>query len=203
MLFSVKNRLRPTLLLLAIFVTGALVARRALGLRWNIAPYPHLARDAVFALLLIVTSDALVHLLLILLLRQRYLARFQTFANYFRSQGPPEIVASGLLAGGGEELVFRGVLLQSLLSTTAMGTVPAVAVTAILFGAMHTLRDPRLAPFALWAVWQGILLGTAYVATGSLLLTMIVHAAHDGLGFTLLALRRRMPYPASLGRERQ
>jgi membrane protease YdiL (CAAX protease family) len=191
MLFSIKNRLGPTLFLLAVFVAGALTARRVLGLGWSTAPYSHLARDVGLTVLLIVTSDALLHLALVLLLRQRYIARFQALADYFRPQGPLEVVASGLLAGGGEELVFRGVLLQSLLSATAMGTVPAVVVSAILFGAMHTVRDPRLAPFALWAVWQGILLGAAYVATGSLLLTMIVHATHDGLGFTLLALRRR------------
>src|SRR5437762_1747161 len=142
MLFSIKNRLRPTLLLLVLFVTGAAMARRLLGLRWAIGPNPYLARDTSLVFLLLVTSDALLHLVLGLLLGHRYRTRFQALAEYFRPQGPLEIVASGLLAGCGEELVFRGVILQSLLSVAAMRAVPAVAISAIIFGAMHILRDP-------------------------------------------------------------
>ena len=57
MLFAVKNQRGPTVLLLALFMVGAALARRALGLHWNFDPYPHLARDAALAFLLIVASD--------------------------------------------------------------------------------------------------------------------------------------------------
>ena len=56
---------------------------------------------------------------------------------------------------------------------------------AALFGLSHLLREPKLAPFAIWAVWEGLLLGVIYVWSGSLLLVMIVHAIHDIAGFSL------------------
>jgi membrane protease YdiL (CAAX protease family) len=86
----------------------------------------------------------------------------------------------------------HGMIPQTLLSIGGRGAVPAVIISALLFGALHTLREPGLRLFALWAVWQGILPDAAYVVTGSLLVTMLVHGAHDSLGFVLLALRRHV-----------
>ena len=66
-----------------------------------------------------------------------------------------------------------------------------LGVSALAFGALHRLRDPRLAPFALWAFWEGVVLGGVYLAFGSLLVPVLVHSAHDLLGFTLFARERR------------
>src|SRR4051812_33541503 len=67
----------------------------------------------------------------------------------------------------------------------------AIGISALLFGAMHGMREPPLRLFAVWGALQGLLLGALYVATGSLLVTMLVHGAHDMTGFTLFAWERR------------
>jgi membrane protease YdiL (CAAX protease family) len=190
MLFSVKNRLVPTLLLLALFVAGALLARHTLRLTWRLDVYPGLLRQLVIVLGVIAASDALLHGGLWLALRDRYLNQYRALVTYFRPQGPREIAAGGLLAGG-EEMVFRGVLLEGLMSRAEMGPVGAIALSALVFGALHLPGERRLAAFALWAVWEGVLLGGLYVATGSLLLLMLAHALHDVGGFSLFAWQRR------------
>jgi membrane protease YdiL (CAAX protease family) len=196
MLFSIKNRFVPALLLLVLFVAGALLARHALHLTWRLEVYPGFARQLTLALGVIAVSDALLHGGLWLALRDRYLTQYGALVAYFRPQGPLEIAAGGLLAGG-EEMVFRGVLLEALMSRAEMGPVGAIALAALAFGALHVPRDRpapsafHLAPFALWAVWEGVLLGGLYVATGSLLLLMVAHALHDVAGFSLFAWQRR------------
>jgi membrane protease YdiL (CAAX protease family) len=191
MLFSVKNRWGPTLLILVVFGAGALVARSLLGLPWRLSPDAGLLRTALLGLTLILIGDALLHGALQLALRERYCQAYGALARYFQPQGLPEIVAAGLLAGGGEELLFRGVLLPALMERAGLGPGTAVSLTAFLFGALHLLPDRRLAMFAVWAVWQGVLLGALYVWTGSLLVPMLVHGAHDTIGFSLFAWERR------------
>jgi membrane protease YdiL (CAAX protease family) len=190
MLFSVKNRLVPTLLLLVLFVAGALLARHALRLTWRLEISPDFVRQLALVLGVIAASDALLHGGLWLALRDRYLAQYGALVDYFRPQGPLEIAAGGLLAGG-EEMVFRGVLLEGLMSRAGMGPVGAITLSALAFGALHRPRERRLAAFALWAIWEGVLLGGLYVATGSLLLLMVAHALHDVGGFSLFAWQRR------------
>ncbi len=190
MLFAVKNRLGPTLLLLIVLVSGSLVLRAALGLRWRLEFAPELPRQLALGLAGILISDGLIHGALSLRLGDRYRARYQALADAFRPQGPAEIIASGLLAGGGEELLFRGVLLNGLLARADLSPAAAVGLSALLFGAMHWQRDSRLALFAVWAAGQGVILGCLYVATGSLLVPMLVHGTHDLLGFSLFAWQR-------------
>jgi membrane protease YdiL (CAAX protease family) len=196
MLFSIKTRLTPTLLLLLGLIAGCFLIRAALGLPWRLAPCAALPRHVALGLAAILASDGLVHASLRLLCRDHYLSRYQALADYFRPQGPPEIAAGALLAGG-EELLFRGVILDGLMSRAAVSPLAALALSALTFGALHQIRDPRLAPFALWAVWEGVLLGAIYLAFGSLLVSILVHAAHDLIGFTLLARQRRTVHPHS------
>lgn len=187
MLFSIKNRLGPTLLLLVWLAGASFLIHLGAGLPWCLAPYPALRRDVALALGIVLASDALVHGGLWLLRGRRYLARFRALAEYFRPQGAAEIAGAGLLAGG-EELFFRGVLLEGVRWHTGAG--PALVLSALAFGALHIIRRRELAPFALWAVWEGLLLGAVYLASGSLLTSLLVHAAHDTFGFTLFALVR-------------
>src|SRR5436190_13613902 len=108
MLFSIKNRLVPTLCLLLVLIAGCLLARAALHLAWRIAPYPGLIRDAAVGLAAVLVSDALLHGVLTRMLGDRYRSRYRALAEYFSSQGPLETGAGALLAGG-EELFCRGV----------------------------------------------------------------------------------------------
>jgi membrane protease YdiL (CAAX protease family) len=80
-----------------------------------------------------------------------------------------------------EELAFRGVLFRWL--GLWLGSARAVAVSAAVFGAMHGLVDNG----SLWsavavAVEAGVLLSTAYWATGNLWLPI---GMHFGWNFTL------------------
>lgn len=190
MLFSVKNHLLPTLLLWVAFTAGALLARAILGLEWVMVPGREAAGQVLFWLLVVASSDALLHLLLWGIGWAGYLARYRALVFHFQPQGVPEILASGLLAAS-EEWVFRGVLLAWLLQGLGWPAPAGIAVAALAFGLSHVIRERQLAPFAIWAVWEGILLGTVYVQSGSLLVVMVVHGLHDTLGYLLFAFQRR------------
>jgi membrane protease YdiL (CAAX protease family) len=190
MLFAVKRQLIPTLLTLALFVTAALGARSAWALPWRLEPYAALPLHGLLALGGMLLCDGVVYATLCRLFGDRYHACQRSLAAFFAPQRLPEMVAGGLLAAG-EELFFRGVVLESLIRRAGLGTPAAIGLTALLFGALHYLGTRRLAPFALWAVGQGVILGSLYVISGSLLLVMWVHALHDTTGFLLLAWQRR------------
>ncbi|MBO3095887.1 CPBP family intramembrane glutamic endopeptidase [Cellulomonas dongxiuzhuiae] len=77
-------------------------------------------------------------------------------------------------ASATEEVVFRGVLLRHLESRT--GTWGALAVTSVLFGAVH-LTNPAATAWGATAITieAGLMLGAAYVATRSLWLPIGLH----------------------------
>ncbi|MAE66523.1 MAG: hypothetical protein CMJ18_19820 [Phycisphaeraceae bacterium] len=109
-----------------------------------------------------------------------YVARFDAYArDVIDGMRGRECVAGGLMAALAEETFFRGVVLRAI-----DGPVLAVAVSALLFAAAHWLR-PRYFCFWLWAMWEGVLFGTLYVATGSLLVPMIAHGLHDLVAYRL------------------
>lgn len=120
-----------------------------------------------------------------------YKRRFARFAEYFAEQSWPAILAGGVLAAA-EELLFRGVILEYLDGRVGMGPAAAVVMTATLFGAAHWIPQRELWPFALWAAWQGVVLGVLYLATQSLAALMIAHGLHDIAGFAMLRQRRRL-----------
>jgi membrane protease YdiL (CAAX protease family) len=189
MLFAIKNRLGPTLLLAFVLCAAALAARTVLGLSWNVEPRLDLAWAVLLGGLVIGASDGLLHFLL-LLCGDRYLSCYRALAEYFRPQKAPQIVAGGLLAAV-EELAFRGVLLEGLRSLLNLPAMGAVAVTAVVFGLCHLIPRRSLWPFTVWATWEGALLGCVYVFSDSLLVSCVVHALHDIVGFSLFAMQRR------------
>jgi membrane protease YdiL (CAAX protease family) len=89
----------------------------------------------------------------------------------------------------GEELLFRG-LLQPWL-----GLLP----TAVLFGVLHQLPGPTRWVWVSWALAVGLLLGTIFAATGSLLGPVIAHALVNAVNLAFLRdhdPRRPRPRPA-------
>jgi membrane protease YdiL (CAAX protease family) len=89
-------------------------------------------------------------------------------------------IALSITAGVCEELLYRGALLRALLRKTTPGW--AVFISAAVFGVVH-FSDPSIGRtfIAVVAVFWGV-----YVATGSLLPGMILHAAIDVRGGTFL-----------------
>lgn len=186
----IKKWLIPTLLLAVVFAGVAVDLRYVLDLQWQLTFYPHFLRDLLAATAVMATSDGSLHGLLALVFRQRYLRHYCDLVEFFRRQSIAEIFAGGILAGA-EELLFRGVLLQSLLTKAQWPPIAAILVTGLIFGLCHLIPSRRLLPFTIWAIWEGIVLSSIYVLTGSLLLNVILHALHDIVGFSLFAYQRR------------
>ena len=91
-------------------------------------------------------------------------------------------MAIALTAGVCEEVLYRGFLIwyvAQFTGTTAMGTIAAVAVSSIVFGAGHLYQGPasagRIAGFAAVA-------GAIYVVSGSLWIVMALHVFVDIAG---------------------
>lgn len=85
-------------------------------------------------------------------------------------------LAAGIIAGVGEELLFRGILLRLL--EAWLGSWWALAVTAVLFGAVHLSNADATAFGAVAiALEGGILLGACYLVTRRLWFAIGLHAA--------------------------
>lgn len=83
-----------------------------------------------------------------------------------------------------EELLFRG-FLQPVF-TDAMGTLPGIAVTAILFGGMHLMQNDFIWQSGLLITLVGFTLGVVRHVSGSTRASAIVHVAYNSLPFIAL-----------------
>jgi hypothetical protein len=124
----------------------------------------------------------------------------------FRQCTAAEMAIISLLAGLGEELLFRGVFQASIAhwaedyGGTALflgGTAAdwfAVAVAAVIFGLAHSIN----LPYAVLAGLVGLYLGWLWMVSGSLLLPIATHALYDFLALLYL-VKIRGPRLASGG----
>src|SRR5262249_47024879 len=95
-------------------------------------------------------------------------------SNSFTAAFAPLGVA--ILAATFEELLFRGILFRRL--EERFGIWPALAVSALVFGALHLVNPGASVISALAiALTAGVLLGLAYAATGRLWLPIGLHLA--------------------------
>lgn len=98
------------------------------------------------------------------------------------------ILLLSLAAGLGEEMMFRGVL-QTAISHQST-PVTAIALSSILFGALHA----RSVLYAFIAGVVGAYLGILFWLTGNLAIPIITHALYD---FAALEVARRALSPAT------
>lgn len=84
-----------------------------------------------------------------------------------------QLAIISLLAGLGEEVLFRGVI-QSWLSQT-FGTVLGLAMSSILFGCAH----PLTRTYVVIAAVVGAYLGSLQLFGGNLLIPITTHAVYD------------------------
>jgi len=94
-----------------------------------------------------------------------------------------QLLVLALLAGVGEELLFRG-FLQPWLGVYLSAEL-GILVAAIVFGLLHFASVPY---FLLTAV-LGLAFGITYWSTGSLLMVMVWHGFYDLLVFLILIYR--------------
>jgi membrane protease YdiL (CAAX protease family) len=150
------------------------------AIHWNI-------HDALAALV------ATVPLLLIFFLCVRWpigpLARIKAFAEevlkpLFRSCTLLDLAAISLSAGFGEEALFRAVL-QSILNRWVT-LWAALVLASLVFGLLHSITPT----YAVLATLMGAYLGWLYIASGNLLVPILVHALYDFVALAFVARDR-------------
>ena len=95
----------------------------------------------------------------------------------------PEVLVVSLLAGWGEELLFRGVLQQWL--APRIGQYAALGLAAVLFGLVHSISIVYL----IGATLAGLFFGWLYLWTGSLLVPIIADGGYDWIAITIVLNR--------------
>jgi len=100
--------------------------------------------------------------------------------RFARSFSWTVLVALSVLAGVGEELLFRGAIQGWLIQHTGPWT--ALIASSVLFGLVHYISFT----YFLVATGLGMVLGSAYHLSGSLGLVMIWHALYDMLALYCL-----------------
>lgn len=190
MLFSVKKNALLSIALALVFASASILVKQRLGLDWNLYIGRGTVEQLFTGLGFILASDLIISILLLVIFHTSFVRLWMEMAAYFSPQSLPAVLGGGLLAAG-EEMFFRGVMLQYMIQKLNVTSYYAVGVSAAVFALLHILRNKRLALFSLWAFWEGVVLGAVYLYTDSLPVAMAVHAAHDIAGFALFSLQRK------------
>lgn len=174
---------RPVLVS-CLFEGSLAVLAVALGLLFGLRPWTELdysSRDLTLAIL----ATAVLLLPLPLLNRVAFdwvreieqLIR-DTLVPLFRNTGVAGLGLVSLMAGVGEEMLFRGIIQAGL--DTWLGPMPALVLASLLFGLAHCMTRA----YFLLATLMGVYLGLLYLWTGNLLVAILVHALYDWVMLT-------------------
>lgn len=98
----------------------------------------------------------------------------------FRGATNWQLAAIAVLAGLGEELLFRGVIQQALQQW--LGPWTGLLLASLVFGAAHWVSRA----YMIFACLMGLYLGLLYWLSGDLLIAVIVHALYDFIALRLL-----------------
>lgn len=99
----------------------------------------------------------------------------------FRGASLGDLLLISLLAGLGEELLFRGVV-QDFFQRVTGSPWLAVGIASLVFGLVH----PITRTYAILAGLIGVYFGALYLATGNLLVPVVAHAAYDFVALVYL-----------------
>ncbi len=111
----------------------------------------------------------------------------ETIVPLFADCAAGELVLIALLAGVGEEALFRGLVQRGI--TDIAGPAAGVLVAGALFGLAHFVTHT----YALLAALLGIYLGMLFLVTGNLVVPIVVHTLYDVIA--LLHWVRQAPRP--------
>jgi membrane protease YdiL (CAAX protease family) len=103
----------------------------------------------------------------------------------FRGSPRGSVALIAVLAGLGEELLFRGVIQAGL--ERELGAVAGLLIASLLFGLAHFITRA----YFLLATLMGIIFGLLYQWTGNLLVPVLVHALYDWIAIRFYL--RRLP----------
>ena len=174
MLFLLKRTVPSSLLALTVLTLVGLIFRHFIPTPTPLSFSFDELGTAIVVLTFVLSSDGVLHGSLWLGFGRSYLDRYHKLAAVFRHQSYAAMVCGALMAGIGEELVFRG-----------QGSSPALLFPgAILFGLLHHIRRD-LWLFTLWSIWEGMLFALALLWCGQLLPLMVAHFFHDLGGFLI------------------
>ena len=123
----------------------------------------------------------------------------ETFIPLLRQCGILELAVIALLAGMGEELLFRGIV-QSWTAEKiggAYGAAIALAVAAAIFGLLHCATYT----YAFLAMCVGLYLGAMWLACGNLLAPITSHALYDFLALVYLVRIRKSGAASPAGKD--
>lgn len=163
--------------LIAILVFGIPVLHSGPGL-WQSVFYGMLGAAGTYGLLLLFTRIPG-------LFPDNLERQMQGLYNFASGYSPTVLILLSLLAGVGEELLFRGAVQGWLMQYTTPST--AVLAASVLFGLVHYVSFT----YFLVATGLGLILGGAYVLSESILLVMVWHAVYDMIAlFCLLRFPR-------------
>jgi hypothetical protein len=99
------------------------------------------------------------------------------------------LLAIAFASATGEELLFRGLLVQ----------VAGVLLSSALFGAVHQVRGPARLGWMIWAAAMGLLFASLFAATGSLVGPVVAHLIINGANLRFLRDTDPTPRRRSLG----
>lgn len=100
----------------------------------------------------------------------------------FRRCTPIEIAAISVLAGVGEEVLFRGAAQHEW----------GLILSSLVFGALH-IGGRATVTLGIWAAFLGALLGWLAIATGGLLAPIVAHMAYDALALSYIRWGPALP----------
>ena len=188
---------RLRILVLTLLVEGGLLLLAYL-LGWLVAapPFARRATDSGGALLIGLLATAPMLGLFALSMGSRWspLVRIRQlllddFMPLLSESGAPDLLLISLLAGIGEEALFRGVIQVALADWLGVGL--GLAITSLLFGLAHAVTFGYL----VLATCMGAYLGWLLQYSGGMIAPVVTHALYDFVA--LLYLRRRFTARAS------
>jgi membrane protease YdiL (CAAX protease family) len=97
----------------------------------------------------------------------------QTLVPLFSKCTTIDFALIAILAGLGEEILFRGLIQTGMAGPLGVWT--ALAITSVLFGLLHFVTHT----YAIIAAIFGAYLGWLYVATGDLFVAVVTHSVYD------------------------